>query len=146
MFVAIAEIPTQLATIPNWPAFLYNGSGFGHIALELDDVYKATEAIRKRGGKILREAGPMNAGTTIIAFVTEPDNYQIKIIGKMQLPFYINGSNPANLLGSYLSTCIKKVFLLDNTNSSTSIHNGSGVKRPCVLVQYCHGSILPHNK
>jgi lactoylglutathione lyase len=83
MFVAIAEIPTQLATIPNCPAFLYNGSGFGHIALEVDDVYKATEAIRRRGGKILRETGPMNAGTTIIAFVTDPDNYQIKIIGKM---------------------------------------------------------------
>jgi lactoylglutathione lyase len=67
----------------NWDTDKYDiGNGFGHIALEVDDVYKATDAIRKRGGKILREAGPMNAGTTIIAFVTDPDNYQIELIGK----------------------------------------------------------------
>lgn len=67
----------------NWDTDHYDiGSGFGHIALEVDDVYKATDEIRKRGGKILREAGPMNAGTTIIAFVTDPDNYQIELIGR----------------------------------------------------------------
>ena len=54
----------------NWGVGSYEpGSGYGHIALEVEDVYQATEAIRGRGGKILREAGPMNAGTTIIAFV-----------------------------------------------------------------------------
>lgn len=67
----------------NWGTDSYElGSGYGHIALEVDDVYKATEAIRVRGGKILREAGPMNAGSTIIAFVTDPDGYQIELIGK----------------------------------------------------------------
>ncbi|MES9938248.1 MAG: VOC family protein, partial [Sedimenticola sp.] len=47
-----------------------------------DDVYRACEEIRSRGGKIIRDAGPMNAGTTIIAFVEDPDGYQIELIGK----------------------------------------------------------------
>lgn len=67
----------------NWGKEKYDlGEGFGHIALEVDDVYKATEEIRDRGGKIIRDAGPMNAGTTIIAFVEDPDGYQIELIGK----------------------------------------------------------------
>ncbi len=67
----------------NWGVDSYElGSGYGHIAIEVDDVYAATDAIRQRGGKILREAGPMNAGTTIIAFVEDPDGYPIELIGK----------------------------------------------------------------
>ena len=67
----------------NWGVEHYDlGNGYGHVALEVDDVYRATEAIRERGGKILREAGPMNAGTTIIAFVEDPDGYPIELIGK----------------------------------------------------------------
>jgi lactoylglutathione lyase len=67
----------------NWGTESYDlGNGFGHIAIEVDDVYKATEEIRNRGGKIIREAGPMNAGTTIIAFVADPDGYPIELIGK----------------------------------------------------------------
>ena len=67
----------------NWDQDQYDlGDGFGHIALEVDDVYEATEEIRKGGGKILRDAGPMNAGTTIIAFVEDPDGYAIELIGK----------------------------------------------------------------
>ncbi|MDH5594349.1 MAG: lactoylglutathione lyase [Gammaproteobacteria bacterium] len=67
----------------NWGVESYDiGSGFGHIALEVDDVYEATDEIRQRGGKILRDAGPMNAGPTIIAFVEDPDGYQIELIGK----------------------------------------------------------------
>ena len=67
----------------NWDTDHYDlGSGFGHIALEVDDVYEAADAIKKRGGKILREAGPMNAGTTIIAFVADPDGYSIELIGR----------------------------------------------------------------
>lgn len=67
----------------NWGKEKYDlGEGFGHIALEVDDVYQATEEIRDRGGKIIRDAGPMNAGTTIIAFVEDPDGYQIELIGK----------------------------------------------------------------
>ena len=55
------------------------------LAIEVDDVYKATEDIRARDGKILREAGPMNAGTTIIAFVEDPDGYPIELIGRKTL-------------------------------------------------------------
>ncbi len=67
----------------NWDTDHYDlGTGYGHIALEVDDVYEATDEIRKRGGKILREAGPMNAGTTIISFVEDPDGYPIELIGK----------------------------------------------------------------
>jgi len=67
----------------NWGTDQYSlGDGFGHIALEVEDVYKATDEIRQKGGKIIRDAGPMNAGTTIIAFVEDPDGYQIELIGK----------------------------------------------------------------
>ncbi len=66
----------------NWDTDKYElGNAFGHLAIEVDDVYKAADAIRERGGKIIREAGPMNAGTTIIAFVEDPDGYQIELIG-----------------------------------------------------------------
>jgi lactoylglutathione lyase len=70
----------------NWGVDSYDmGSGYGHIAIEVEDVYKATEDIRARDGKILREAGPMNAGTTIIAFVEDPDGYPIELIGRKTL-------------------------------------------------------------
>jgi len=67
----------------NWDTDHYDiGNGFGHIALEVDDVYDATEQIRNRGGKVIRDAGPMNAGSTIIAFVEDPDGYQIELLGR----------------------------------------------------------------
>jgi lactoylglutathione lyase len=67
----------------NWGVESYElGSGFGHLALEVDDVYRAAEEIRARGGRILREPGPMNAGTTLIAFVSDPDGYPIELIGR----------------------------------------------------------------
>lgn len=67
----------------NWGVEQYElGEGYGHIALEVDDVYRATEGIRERGGKILRDAGPMNGGATVIAFVEDPDGYPIELIGK----------------------------------------------------------------
>ena len=67
----------------NWGIESYDmGTGFGHIALEVDDVYEATAQIKAKGGKIIRDAGPMNAGTRIIAFVEDPDGYQIELIGK----------------------------------------------------------------
>ena len=67
----------------NWGVAEYElGNGFGHIALEVDDVYRAADEIKQRGGTILREAGPMNAGTTIIAFVADPDGYPIELIGR----------------------------------------------------------------
>ncbi|MCW8956427.1 MAG: lactoylglutathione lyase [Gammaproteobacteria bacterium] len=66
----------------NWDTEHYDmGSGFGHLAIEVEDVYKAVDQIKQQGGKIIREAGPMNAGSTIIAFVEDPDGYQIELLG-----------------------------------------------------------------
>ena len=65
----------------NWGTSKYDlGNGFGHVALEVDDAYKACEEIKKRGGKVRREAGPMKHGSTVIAFVEDPDGYKIELI------------------------------------------------------------------
>jgi len=67
----------------NWGVSSYEmGTAFGHIAIEVDDVYEACEKIRSRGGKIVREAGPMKGGSTILAFVEDPDGYRIELLGK----------------------------------------------------------------
>jgi len=67
----------------NWGTGKYDlGNGFGHIALEVDDVYAACAEIKKRGGKVTREAGPMKHGSTVIAFVEDPDGYKIELIQK----------------------------------------------------------------
>ncbi len=74
---------TALELTYNWGVNEYEiGSGFGHLAVEVADVYATCEAIRQLGGKIIREAGPMNAGTTVIAFLQDPDGYQIELIGE----------------------------------------------------------------
>ena len=57
------------------------GKGYGHIALGCDDVYATCEKIRAAGGKIVREPGPMMHGTTILAFVEDPDGYKIELLG-----------------------------------------------------------------
>jgi lactoylglutathione lyase len=76
---------TVIELTHNWDTDSYDlGDGFGHLAIEVDDVYGAAEAIRNSGGKIIREPGPMNAGTTIIAFVEDPDGYQIELLGPKQ--------------------------------------------------------------
>lgn len=67
----------------NWETDAYDlGNGYGHVALEVDDVYKACDAIRERGGVITREPGPMKHGSTILAFVKDPDGYSIELLGK----------------------------------------------------------------
>lgn len=72
---------TVLELTHNWDTSNYElGNAFGHLAIEVDDVHQATEQIRQQGGKILRDAGPMNAGSTIIAFVEDPDGYQIELL------------------------------------------------------------------
>ncbi|MCU7876256.1 MAG: lactoylglutathione lyase [Candidatus Thiodiazotropha sp. (ex Lucinoma borealis)] len=73
---------TVLELTHNWDTDSYNlGNGFGHLAIEVDNVYQTTDQIRTLGGKIIREAGPMNAGSTIIAFIEDPDGYQIELLG-----------------------------------------------------------------
>ena len=65
----------------NWETSAYDlGDGYGHIALEVDDAYKACDLIRQRGGNVVREAGPMKHGTTVIAFIEDPDGYKIELI------------------------------------------------------------------
>ena len=65
----------------NWDTRTYDmGTGFGHVAIEVDDAYKACEEIKQRGGKVSREAGPMKHGTTVIAFAEDPDGYKIELV------------------------------------------------------------------
>ncbi|HEY5995266.1 MAG TPA: lactoylglutathione lyase [Gallionellaceae bacterium] len=65
----------------NWGVDKYElGGGFGHIAIEVDDAYKTCDEIRRLGGKVVREAGPMKHGTTVIAFAEDPDGYKIELI------------------------------------------------------------------
>jgi lactoylglutathione lyase len=67
----------------NWDTQAYDlGTGFGHVAVEVDDAHRACEEVKRRGGKVTREAGPMKHGTTVIAFVEDPDGYKIEFIQK----------------------------------------------------------------
>ncbi len=74
---------TVLELTHNWDTTTYNlGEGYGHIAIEVDDAHKACENVKKLDGKVTREAGPMKHGTTVIAFVEDPDGYKIEFIQK----------------------------------------------------------------
>jgi len=65
----------------NWGVESYElGTAYGHIALAVPDAYAACAAIKARGGKVVREAGPMKHGTTVIAFVEDPDGYKVELI------------------------------------------------------------------
>jgi lactoylglutathione lyase len=65
----------------NWDTKSYDpGTGFGHIAVSVDDAYRACEEVKKRGGKVTREAGPMKHGKTVIAFVEDPDGYKLEFV------------------------------------------------------------------
>ncbi|ATO33556.1 Lactoylglutathione lyase [Dickeya dianthicola RNS04.9] len=69
----------------NWGVDSYElGTAFGHIALGVDDVAGTCERIRQAGGKVTREAGPVKGGTTVIAFVEDPDGYKIELIERSQ--------------------------------------------------------------
>ena len=77
-----AEHPALELTY-NWGKEAYElGTGFGHIAINVADVYQAVEAAKAQGAKVIREAGPMNAGQTIVAFLTDPDGYEIELLSK----------------------------------------------------------------
>ena len=74
---------TVIELTHNWDTERYDlGNGYGHIALEVEDAYAACEAVKAKGGKVTREAGPMMHGTTVIAFVEDPDGYKIEFIRK----------------------------------------------------------------
>jgi len=72
---------TVIELTHNWDTDRYEiGSGYGHIALGVDDIYGACDRIRAAGGKVVREPGPMKHGTTVIAFVEDPDGYRVELI------------------------------------------------------------------
>lgn len=72
----------------NWDTASYDiGNAYGHIALEVDDAYQACERVKKAGGKVVREAGPMKHGTIIIAFIEDPDGYKIEFIQKGSIQY-----------------------------------------------------------
>jgi lactoylglutathione lyase len=67
----------------NWGVNNYDmGNGYGHIAIAVDDVQAAVDAMRAKGANILREPGPMKAGTTVLAFLEDPDGYRIELLAK----------------------------------------------------------------
>jgi len=72
---------TVLELTHNWDTPGYDlGTAFGHIAIETDDAYAACSRVREQGGRVVREAGPMKHGHTVIAFVEDPDGYKIELI------------------------------------------------------------------
>jgi len=72
---------TVLELTLNWGVTSYEmGTAYGHIAIAVDDVYAACEKIKQLGGKVLREAGPMSGGTTVLAFIEDPDGYRIELL------------------------------------------------------------------
>jgi lactoylglutathione lyase len=74
---------TVIELTHNWDTNSYDlGNGYGHIAIEVDDAYKVCEEIKSKGGKVVREAGPMMHGTTVIAFIEDPSGYKVELIQK----------------------------------------------------------------
>ena len=72
---------TVLELTYNWEVEQYElGNAYGHIALGVDDIYSTCEEIKARGGKVVREPGPMKHGSTVIAFVEDPDGYKVELI------------------------------------------------------------------
>jgi len=72
---------TVLELTHNWDTDSYEmGNAYGHIAIEVDDVYAACDAIKSKGGEVVREAGPMKHSTTVLAFVKDPDGYMVELL------------------------------------------------------------------
>ena len=75
------ENNTVLELTHNWDTASYElGNAYGHISIAVDDAYKACDDIKSRGGNVVREAGPMKGGVTVIAFVEDPDGYKVELI------------------------------------------------------------------
>lgn len=77
------QVAPELELTHNWGVEKYEmGGAYGHVAVEVDDAYKACAEVKTRGGKVVREAGPMKHGSTVIAFVEDPDGYKVEFIQK----------------------------------------------------------------
>ena len=73
---------TVIELTHNWDVSKYElGDAYGHIAIGVDDVYQACEEVAQRGGRVVRPAGPMKGGSTVIAFIEDPDGYKIELVG-----------------------------------------------------------------
>ena len=86
-FVGYGQNPehAELELTYNWGVESYEqGTAFGHIALGVPDVYAACEKIKSAGGNVTREAGPVKGGSTVIAFITDPDGYKIELIQRAE--------------------------------------------------------------
>ena len=82
-FVGYGDGGAEIELTHNWGVEKYElGTAYGHVAVEVDDAYAACERVRARGGRVTREAGPMKHGSTVIAFVEDPDGYKIEFIQK----------------------------------------------------------------
>jgi lactoylglutathione lyase len=82
-FVGYGNNPdhAELELTYNWGVDKYEmGTAYGHIAISADDIYKTCEQVRAAGGNITREPGPVKGGTTVIAFITDPDGYKVELI------------------------------------------------------------------
>jgi lactoylglutathione lyase len=82
-FVGYGNNPdhAELELTYNWGVDKYDmGSAYGHIAISADDIYKTCDQVRAAGGNITREPGPVKGGTTVIAFITDPDGYKVELI------------------------------------------------------------------
>ena len=82
-FVGYGNNPdhAELELTYNWGVDKYDmGSAYGHIAISADDIYKTCDQVRAAGGNITREPGPVKGGTTVIAFITDPDGYKVDLI------------------------------------------------------------------
>jgi len=87
-FVGYGNNPEQaeIELTYNWGVESYDlGTAFGHVALGVPDCRDACEKIKAAGGKVTREAGPLKGGSTVIAFVTDPDGYQIELIERSEI-------------------------------------------------------------
>ncbi len=86
---------TVLELTHNWGTDRYDlGDAYGHIAIGVEDIYATCEAIRQQGGNVAREPGPMKHGSTVIAFVTDPDGYKVELI-QLGTQGYVREEKPA---------------------------------------------------
>ncbi len=84
IFVGTEDDPAEVELTYNYGVERYElGSAFGHLALGVPDIYATCEALRAAGVKITREPGPVKFGTTVIAFIEDPDGYKIELIGRI---------------------------------------------------------------
>jgi lactoylglutathione lyase len=78
---------TVLELTHNWDTSAYEiGTGFGHLAIGVDDIHATCAAIAGKGGKVVRQPGPMKHGSTVIAFVEDPDGYKVELIQTSSRP------------------------------------------------------------